>query len=138
MTRRDARAAGRAVSARMNELQLSQRGLAEKASVDAKTLHDLLEGKRWPQHLTRGRIELALGWEYGTLANIAEGLIKAPGAGEEPVSVSPEEAIRADRTLSKAQRELALAMLRTLRGTDSDDGGGGRESDVTDRRRLGT
>ena len=136
MTRRDARAAGRAVSARMGELGLTQRALAEQAGVDAKTLRDLLDGKRWPQAVTRGRLEQALGWTYGQLEDLAEGRVDAPG--DEPGS--PEAAILADRTLTASQKEALLVQLRVLREAAGirTEGDGGGASGVTRRGRYGT
>ena len=62
-----------AVQTRMDELGLVQRSLASKAGVDTGTVSNLLTGKTWPQVRSRARIEAALNWPIGTLAQIRAG-----------------------------------------------------------------
>ncbi len=56
--------------------------LASEAKVDPKTINDFLAGRRWPQRMTRGRIERALGWELGVIQAQAESTVP-------PVEMSP-------------------------------------------------
>lgn len=65
------RRAATAVTARMGDLGMTQQELAERASVDPKTVGDLIRSRRWPIARTRARIEKALGWPAGELARIS-------------------------------------------------------------------
>jgi transcriptional regulator with XRE-family HTH domain len=57
----------------MGELGMTAKTLANAAEVDPGTVSDLLAGKRWPQAKSRAKIERALEWPAGTLADIAAG-----------------------------------------------------------------
>lgn len=63
----------KAVTARRLELGLSQAALAGTAGVDAKTLRSLERGDRWPQDISRAKIERALEWPDGTLEALLVG-----------------------------------------------------------------
>jgi transcriptional regulator with XRE-family HTH domain len=67
----DKQRAARAVEARLGALGMTQAQLADAAKVDAKTLGDLIRGRRWPIAKNRARIEEALGWPPGEIARIA-------------------------------------------------------------------
>jgi len=65
-------AIGALVSKQRVELALSQKGLAALADVDVKTLRSLENGERWPQPVNRYKIETALGWRQGAMAEIRD------------------------------------------------------------------
>jgi hypothetical protein len=67
------RRAADAVAARMAHLEWNNAQLVAIAGVDAGTVGDFLNGKRWPKIGTQGKIEKALGWSLGTLRSIAAG-----------------------------------------------------------------
>lgn len=58
----------------MGRQQLNRKDLAQRADLDVQTLASLLDGQRWPQAKTRGRIEAALGWEPGSIAMLRQGM----------------------------------------------------------------
>jgi transcriptional regulator with XRE-family HTH domain len=74
----DVARAGAAVAARRNELDLSQRHLAEIGIVSAGTLIGLEKGRRWPRRATRTRLEEALGWPSGHIARLRNGSDDTP------------------------------------------------------------
>ena len=67
-------AARDAVSARIATLGFtSLREFVSTSGVPYNNLHQFVSGKRdWPRRASRARIELALGWEPGELARVAE------------------------------------------------------------------
>lgn len=65
------RRAALAVAARRGELEWTQQQLADEAHVDVKTIGNLESRGRWPNARNRARIERALGWTLGRLAQIA-------------------------------------------------------------------
>ncbi|WP_131736450.1 helix-turn-helix transcriptional regulator [Actinomadura roseirufa] len=79
--KRDLVRVARYVSARRGDLGLTQEQLAERASVDRKTIYNLESGERWPQAGTRSRVERALGWYPGDLVRLSE--------GQEPIEYEP-------------------------------------------------
>lgn len=79
------RRAADAVAARMAHLEWNNAQLVSVAGVDAGTIGDFLNGKRWPKIGTQGKIEKALQWPLGTLRAIASG-------GPAPDPVSPDDA----------------------------------------------
>jgi hypothetical protein len=46
---------------------------AKRAGVDPGTLANFLDGTRWPQSRTLSKIEAAIGWTAGYIAELAEG-----------------------------------------------------------------
>lgn len=69
----DVARAGAAVTARRNELDLSQRHLAEMGIISTGTLIGLEKGRRWPRRTTRTKLEEALGWPSGHIARLRSG-----------------------------------------------------------------
>lgn len=65
--------AGSLVAHRRFELGMSASALAKLAEVDAKTLRSLERGERWPQDVSRAKIEAALGWVAGALDALRDG-----------------------------------------------------------------
>ena len=62
--------AGAAVTARREELKLTQRSLARSGIVNAGALIDFEKGRRWPRRATLAKLEDALQWPHGTIARI--------------------------------------------------------------------
>lgn len=102
------KAVGRAVQVRMAELRHSPTTMADAADVDAKTIRSLVSGERWPQLLQRDRIETALGWEPGTLQNMADGVY----AGDP--EVDPVERAIEGSNLTRANKAKLLGMYYEL------------------------
>ena len=70
----DWRAVGEAVSARMKELGLRQRDVADKADVGLSTVQELAKGKaRERNPKTLSAVSNALDWPSGRIAAIARG-----------------------------------------------------------------
>lgn len=61
------RAAGREIA---DEGRLA---FAKRAGIDPGTLADFLNGTRWPQSRTLAKMEAAIGWARGHIADLAEG-----------------------------------------------------------------
>lgn len=105
MSRAEAsRAVQRAVDAQWNREEF-----AELAGISRKTLVDFIEGRRWPHGPNRTKVEAALGWPVGRIADIATGR-----ASPDNDSSSTEEAIRADPKLLPEAREHLLNQYRLL------------------------
>lgn len=64
---------GEVVVTRRAELGRNRAEAARAAGVAERTLAALEAGIRWPREATRARIEMALGWEVGSLATVREG-----------------------------------------------------------------
>ncbi|GAB1815526.1 FHA domain-containing protein [Mycobacterium sp. MUNTM1] len=79
--------AGRAVAARRNELEITQRSLARDKIINAGTLSALEKGRSWPRRSTLARLEKALDWAPGTIARLRSGDPGGPGAVAGPSSV---------------------------------------------------
>ena len=62
--------AGRAVAARRNELELTQRSLARDKIINAGTLIAFEKGRSWPRRATLSKLEKALNWPAGTITRI--------------------------------------------------------------------
>lgn len=62
--------AGAAVAARRKELDLPQRYLAANGIISAGSLIDFEKGRRWPRRANRAKLEEALRWPPGHIANI--------------------------------------------------------------------
>lgn len=89
------RQAADVVAAEMASRKWSNADLAEAtrnsgaSPVDLGTIGDFLSYKRWPKLSTQGRIEMAFGWEPGTIRLISIGKAPHP-TKEEPGLPSPD------------------------------------------------
>jgi transcriptional regulator with XRE-family HTH domain len=70
----DRAAAARAVDAALAARGWTASDLMRETGLDPGTVGDFLNGQRWPQAPTRGKIEKALGWPYGRIKQIADGI----------------------------------------------------------------
>ncbi|WP_156622972.1 FHA domain-containing protein [Mycobacterium sp. 1164966.3] len=84
--------AGRAVAARRNELELTQRSLARDKIINAGTLIAFEKGRSWPRRATLSKLEKVLNWPPGTIARIRSGAAAAPGA---PAAAPSDQATEA-------------------------------------------
>ena len=92
---------------------------AKRAGVDPGTLAHFLDGTRWPQSRTLSKIEAAIGWAPGYIAELAEGSTTTEigsdaGGGarilvESYRQLSPEDQRRVERIVATfvAQDDLA-------------------------------
>lgn len=76
--------AGRAVAARRNELDLTQRSLARDKVINAGTLIAFEKGRTWPRRGTLSKLEKVLGWPPGTIMRIRSGAPPGPGVAAPP------------------------------------------------------
>lgn len=98
----------------MGQLGLTQLQLAERARLDPTTISTFFNGHHWPQARTRAKLEAALEWPVGTLADIAAGG-KPPG-DPKPTDADPVEAqILAIPHLLDQDRDLFLRVYKTRR-----------------------
>lgn len=97
------RRAADAVAARMAHLEWNNSQLVSVARVDAGTVGDFLNGKRWPKIGTQGKIEKALGWPLGTLRSIAAG-----GPAPDPASPDGSTFTGADPDAFRFRRPAGL------------------------------
>lgn len=67
-----AAALGALVAKQRLTLGYSQKGFAVMAGIDVKTLRSLENGERWPHDVQRLKIETALGWRQGAMAEIRD------------------------------------------------------------------
>jgi transcriptional regulator with XRE-family HTH domain len=93
--------AGRAVSARRTELDLTQRSLARDKIINAGTLIAFEKGRSWPRRGTLSKLEKALDWAPGTIMRIRSGAGPTPGAPSAfsapgaPIAVPSDQATEA-------------------------------------------
>ncbi|MBS9532773.1 transcriptional regulator [Mycobacterium sp. M1] len=80
--------AGAATAARRRELDISQRRLATDGIINAGALIAFEKGRSWPRDRTRARLEEALQWPPGAIADIRRGAAvpNRPAAAPEPAS----------------------------------------------------
>ena len=71
---------------------------AKRAGVDPGTLANFLDGTRWPQSRTLSKIEAAIGWPPGYIAELAEGSTTTEIGGD---------AIGGARILVESYRQLS-------------------------------
>jgi transcriptional regulator with XRE-family HTH domain len=90
---------------------LSKRGLARKVGVTQSAVWQWEEGKTAPRPETAATLERALDLQPGALA---QSLGYLPAEGASTVTVSVIEAIEADTSLGKRERELLATMYREL------------------------
>lgn len=97
--------AGRAVAARRNELEITQRSLARDKVINAGTLIAFEKGRSWPRRSTLARLEKALDWPPGTIVRLRNG---DPGP---PSVAGVADASTAVPNLSVGPREQATEVL---------------------------
>ncbi len=111
----------RALSAGLAELKLPSRAVAARAGVDANTVRSLLDGSRWPNHKSRGRLEEALDWPAGEIERRALDTTAAPDfvlPGDQVVVTLPTKTPTAVELLYEAELiEEFARRLGTARGT---------------------
>lgn len=143
---RDRVAAGRAVGAALAERGWTAADLMRETGLDSGTVGDFLAGTRWPQAPTRGKIERALGWDYGSIQLIAEGeapprSLTPPPDESSAVPLDVIDAILADPYLLPEAKEHFLSqytlLLRVQAMSRPEDVSKAtdRPDPVTDRRR---
>lgn len=69
----DVARAGRAVAARRQELDITQRSLARDKVINAGTLIAFEKGRSWPRRATLAKLEEVLEWPTGTITRIRNG-----------------------------------------------------------------
>lgn len=84
------RRAADAVAAWMAGREWNNTQLVAATGVDAGTIGDFLNGKRWPKTGTQGKIEKALSWPPGTLRAIAGGA-EPPAVGGDTQDAETED-----------------------------------------------
>lgn len=139
---RDRQAVARAVDAALARLGWTASDLTRETGLDPGTVGDFLNAGRWPQAPTRGKIERALGWEYGRIKLIAEGV--DPGEVPDPTDRrAPDiaELLASDPTLSEASRAHIVAQYRLLQQLSrlevpDDDGQDVDEQAIRDSRSM--
>jgi hypothetical protein len=124
---------GALVRARRLALRMSPGQLIEEAGIDAKTLHRLEDGTRWPQERTRLKIEPVLRWAPGSIDNLLH--------GKEPAELTHgstgAEAERPTRPLAQVSDTALIAEIsyRLANRHDFDRVQDGEEDYVTNRLR---
>lgn len=114
MSRADA---AREVRLAVEATGLTRKDFAAKAQVDLGTLADFISGARWPQAPTRKKIENALRWPAGRIAELEEADLSTM-----PADSSIEDAIhRAEDLLPEAKEHLLrqVALLRRVQAADA-------------------
>lgn len=110
--------AGAAVTARREELKLTQRYLARSGIVNAGALIDFEKGRRWPRKATLAKLEDALQWPHGTIARIRRERVE-PDDEETVVSATVRAPLMAEAV------EVALdsvgAAIESLPATSEQD-----------------
>lgn len=86
---RDNRAAVDAVSRAIAAKGLSREGFAQAAGISPNTLRTFLNGQRWPNMATLGKVEAMLQWPAGRVEDIALGH-ETGGPQPTDAEVSPE------------------------------------------------
>lgn len=110
------RRAAAELQARMATKRLSAAGLAKAAAVDPGTISDFLSGARWPQAVTRAKLEAVLDWPTGTIAEIADGAPAPDSVGA--LTDAPRGAVLLDlpaevtEGMSPMEREELIATLK--------------------------
>lgn len=108
--------AARAVIDELATRNWTPRHLQAEADVDAKTMDGFLASRTWPQRMTRARIEKALGWQVGTLEDLAAGINPPPPPGEPAYpGMTAEEAIDAAVDLTDDERAYLKQQLSVAR-----------------------
>ena len=108
-------ALGRLIHAQRKLAKLSLRELASMSDISNAYLSQLERGLHQPSMRVVAQVARALGMPAETLlaqAGLIDDAEPPPGAAAE--SASAEAAIRADPTLTEAQREALLAVLRSF------------------------
>jgi len=108
-----------AIRVRRDQLRLTQRDLANTAQVHINTVKEIESGRvfaRYPPTLTA--IAIALGWTPESPRAVLDGKhaqLALPPADARPQTITVEEAIEADLTLTDDDRRQLQGQLRTLR-----------------------
>lgn len=108
-------ALGRLIHSQRKLAKLSLRELASMSDISNAYLSQLERGLHQPSMRVVAQVARALGMPAETLlaqAGLIDDAEPPPGAAAE--SASAEAAIRADPTLTEAQREALLAVLRSF------------------------
>lgn len=66
-----------AVRVALRERSMEPIQLAREAKLDPGTVHDFLNGQRWPRSTSLGKIETYFDWPLGYLDRVARGLAEA-------------------------------------------------------------
>lgn len=115
-----ARVMGQLVDARMTELGLSSRRLANMVGVDANTISSIRKGEPVQRHPgVLDRVGLALGWPESSLVRFQEGLHTAEELAELRLSTEAVDAVKHLRELAAAGRDLARLAEAAARALDA-------------------
>lgn len=103
--------AGRAVAARRNELELTQRSLARDKIINAGTLIAFEKGRSWPRRATLNKLERALNWAPGTITRIRNGAPGTPSTSPTPTGgpVAPNPGEEATEVLTDTVQAPLMA-----------------------------
>jgi transcriptional regulator with XRE-family HTH domain len=115
--------AGRAVAARRQELELTQRSLARDKIINASALIAFEKGRSWPRRTTLDKLEKALNWPPGTITRIRDGASLAPArAPGGPIGAAGEEATEAftDTIRAPLMAETVELAMHTLTAAMAD------------------
>lgn len=103
--------AAAAFAARRGELGMTQQQVAERAGVAIRTVHNAESGEKWPNALTRTRLEKAVKWPPGQLSRL-----------ESPPKTGLDPRLRAElEKLTHDQREYVLGWLTERLATAPED-----------------
>lgn len=100
----------------MSAKRLSTAALAKSIGLDPGTVGDFLNGTRWPQAVTRAKLEEAVDWPTGSIAAIADGAPVPESVGA--VADAPRGAVLLDlpaevtEGMSPMEREELIATLK--------------------------
>ena len=107
---------GREAARREVDRLVQQEGrtrFAARAGMDPKTLGDFLNGNRWSQGPTFSRIEAALGWPPGRIADIAAGGAFQKHSVDERQLLLMSEA----KDLSEVDFEMVMRVIARLKAS---------------------
>lgn len=90
--------------------------LADRADVDIKTVRSVLTGDRWPTRPTRTKLEDALGWERGSIRQLAEG-----GQATETEPVDPVYEAVQGSPLTRGRQFKLLGFYEDLKAEQAAD-----------------
>jgi transcriptional regulator with XRE-family HTH domain len=111
--------AGQYVLDRRTDLGWAQADLAREAGVDVATISSLERAGHWPAPATRAKLEIALGWQRGSLQAALGGrrpLLASEVSEDPPRYLDPAEQHIADTPgITREQAELFITMYRAIR-----------------------
>jgi transcriptional regulator with XRE-family HTH domain len=96
---------------------MSNASLAREAGVDTGTVGDFLNGARWPYAPTLAKLDRALGFEIGTLEQMAEA-DAPPGGGETLPPLTGPPTVETARLAAERLRQQLDPRLRMLSDDD--------------------